>query len=107
MNRFQTLLSISTCAATTRGAEIDAHDTVFRHNTPTKGFEKYVGRKSRVVIVKSNYKNGGGGAGSAQGSGATPSLAYMVLKNVDQIPKNLKVEGKAGGCREKAALDRR
>jgi hypothetical protein len=23
-----------------RGAEIDAHDTIFRHNTPVKGFEK-------------------------------------------------------------------
>jgi len=51
------------------------------------------------------------GAGSAQGSGAKPSLAYMVLKNIDQIPKNLKVEGKgallrAGGAHPVARLRR-
>jgi hypothetical protein len=59
----------STCTATQRGKEIDEHDTVFRHNTPTRGFEKNVGKKTGVVIVKSNYKGGGGGAGKAQGSG--------------------------------------
>ena len=33
-----------------RGKEIDAHDTVFRHNTPTRGFEKNVGKKTGIVI---------------------------------------------------------
>lgn len=94
-----------------RGKEIDAHDTVFRHNTPTRGFEKNVGKKTAVVIVKSNYKSGGGGAGKAQGSGAKPSIAYMLLKNVEQLPKSLKVDGKpallrAGGAHPIARLRR-
>ena len=86
-----------------RGAEIDAHDTVFRHNTPMKGFEKHVGTKSGLVIVKSNYKGGGGGAGKAQGSGAKPSIAYMMLKNIDELPKSLLVEGKPALLRASGA----
>jgi hypothetical protein len=42
--------------------------------------------------VKSNYKGGGGGARQAQGSGAKPSVAYMLLKNVNDLPKSLKVD---------------
>lgn len=86
-----------------RGKEIDEHDTVFRHNTPTRGFEKHVGKKTGIVIVKSNYKSGGGGAGKSQGSGAKPSVAYMILKNVDQLPRGLKVEGKPALLRASGA----
>jgi len=35
-----------------RGADIDAHDTVFRHNTPLRGFEEYVGRRSTRARTK-------------------------------------------------------
>ncbi len=78
-----------------RGAEIDMHDTVFRHNTPMKGFAKAVGTKTTFTIVKSNYAGGGGGAGKAQGKGdIKPELAYMLLKNIDLVPKSLKVEGR-------------
>jgi hypothetical protein len=78
-----------------RGAEIDMHDTVFRHNTPMKGFAKAIGTKTTFTIVKSNYAGGGGGAGKAQGKGdSKPELAYMLLKNIDLVPKSLKVEGR-------------
>jgi len=78
-----------------RGAEIDMHDTVFRHNTPMKGFAKAVGTKTTFTIVKSNYAGGGGGAGKAQGKGdSKPEIAYMLLKNIDLVPKSLKVEGR-------------
>eukprot|EP00899_Mesostigma_viride_P012975 jgi/Mesvir1/21679/Mv04100-RA.1 len=38
-----------------RGAEIDAHDTVIRFNTPLSGFEKSVGKKASILYMKSKY----------------------------------------------------
>ena len=32
------------------------HDTVFRHNTPMKGFAKAVGTKTTFTIVKSKLR---------------------------------------------------
>jgi hypothetical protein len=95
-----------------RGEEIDMHDTVFRHNTPMKGFQKAVGTKTTFTIVKSNYAGGGGGAGKAQGKGdSKPDLAYMLLKNIDLVPKSLLVEGRkvllrSGGAHPIARLRR-
>jgi hypothetical protein len=40
-----------------RGAEIDAHDSVFRHNTPVVGYEEAVGTKTTITYVKGNYKH--------------------------------------------------
>ena len=39
-----------------RGAEIDMHDTVFRHNTPMKGFAKAVGTKTTFTIVNRTFQ---------------------------------------------------
>ena len=35
-----------------RGKEIDDHDTILRHNTPMRGFEKDVGSRRSIVYMK-------------------------------------------------------
>lgn len=67
------------------GPAIDAHDTVIRHNTPVGKYAKHVGKKATIVWVKGRYKGGGS---------AKASLAYLVPKNVDELPKNFKKNGK-------------
>ena len=79
-----------------RGTEIDAHDTVLRHNTPLKGFAKNVGTKSSIIFVKSNYRQGGkGGLKASDGVGSgMADLAYATLQDVSQAPKNFKSNGR-------------
>ena len=67
------------------GAAIDAHDTVIRHNTPIGKYARHVGKKATIVWVKGTYKGGGS---------ASASMAYLLPKNVDELPKNFKKNGK-------------
>jgi len=45
--------------AATHGAEIDRHDFVFRFNTPLKGYEAHVGRRTSGLWTKPGYSAGG------------------------------------------------
>ncbi|QDZ19633.1 sialyltransferase [Chloropicon primus] len=67
------------------GESIDAHDTVIRHNTPVGKYAKHVGSKATIIWVKGRYKGGGS---------AKASLAYLLPKNVNELPKNFKKDGK-------------
>eukprot|EP00873_Tetraselmis_striata_P021946 jgi/Tetstr1/442210/TSEL_030357.t1 len=70
-----------------RGPEIDAHDTIFRHNTPVKGFAKAVGKRpTSVQWVKGKYMKLKG-AGEAE-------LMYDLLVGLDRLPKELSHRGK-------------
>jgi len=72
-----------------RGAEIDAHDTIFRHNTPVKGFEKAVGaRKSSVIWVKAKYLK------QLKSSGISAEFMYDLLLGIDRLPKSFEHKGK-------------
>ncbi|XRB18485.1 glycosyltransferase family 29 [Pseudoscourfieldia marina] len=86
-----------------RGADIDAHDTVFRHNTPLRGYEEYVGRRSTVIWNKSTYQ-----AKPGQG---VPELAHALLMNLDKVPPSLKYRSKhiflRAGAANPLARDRR
>ena len=67
------------------GSQIDAHDTVIRHNTPVGKYAKHVGKKATIVWVKGRYKGGGS---------ASASLAYLLPKNINELPRNLRHKGK-------------
>jgi len=77
------------------GAAIDAHDTVFRHNTPIKGYEQHVGRKSSIVYVKNNYKKGGkSGLDKSQSVGmGDAELAYALLMDLGKVDPSFTVDG--------------
>lgn len=69
-----------------RGAEIDAHDTIFRHNTPITGFEHAVGsRPSSVLWLRAEYMKKDYGKAE---------LMYDLLVSVENLPPTLKYEGK-------------
>jgi len=74
-----------------RGAEIDAHDTIFRHNTPTAGYEKYVGARSSIVYMKTKYTKS-----PPKGSInlAKVELALAELKDIAEVPRSMRSNGK-------------
>jgi len=77
-----------------RGEDIDRHDTVFRHNTPVKGFEKYVGKRSTVVWVKGGYRTGASGVKVGDGNA---DFAYALLHNIEDekhIPRDFRYHKK-------------
>jgi len=79
-----------------RGAEIDAHDTIFRHNTPLKGYEKRVGSRRSVVYMKSKYQDRAGQMGDVE-------LALAELKDISAMPQNMRSNGKMVFLRSGAA----
>eukprot|EP00958_Prasinococcus_capsulatus_P019032 scaffold2285_cov380-Prasinococcus_capsulatus_cf.AAC.4 len=60
-----------------RGAEIDMHDTIFRHNTPLGKFARHVGNRSDIVWVKTKYKSM---------PHQHPKKAWALLMDVHDIP---------------------
>lgn len=86
-----------------RGADIDAHDTVFRHNTPVRGFEQHVGKRSTIIWNKSTYQ-------SKSGQGV-PELAHALLMNIDKVPPSFRYKSKhiflRAGAANPLARDRR
>jgi len=76
-----------------RGADIDAHDTIFRHNTPTRGYDKYVGKRSTIIYMKSKYQKSK--YAEQRGDSLPPAeLAYAELKDIAEVPRSMKIEGK-------------
>mmetsp|Transcript_46125 Transcript_46125/g.76861 ORF Transcript_46125/g.76861 Transcript_46125/m.76861 type:complete len:524 (-) Transcript_46125:80-1651(-) len=76
-----------------RGKDIDAHDTIFRHNTPITGFEKFVGERSTIVYMKSKYTQSK--YADEKHAGLPPTeLAYAELKDISEVPREMKKEGK-------------
>jgi len=69
-----------------RGADIDAHDTIFRYNAPLKSFEKAVGRRpTSVMWLKANY---------AEKDSRVAELMFDLLVGADRVPKTLQHRGK-------------
>jgi hypothetical protein len=76
-----------------RGKDIDAHDTIFRHNTPITGFEKFVGERSTILYMKSKYTQSK--YADEKHAGLPPTeLAYAELKDISEVPREMKKGGK-------------